>query len=347
MIHQDSMSYSMSEITRFTATLWETKLISFGFVFMPECAWFYRKTVQENKFWLPWIKRPSREWQIWSRRPSSDDSLNSPTVIPPSALDKPSIMKRYQRRRTTRWGVTARLPTMVTQHDTGFVECRWWNDGWTVKTVVTWRSSASTIPAPGLDSRFRSGSVSRSSHTVLPPQTRNASSPRLPFNYDLKIGNPVVTLPDAWRYRVSVGTDWPGIRIMLWLSETDSLSCGLYLSVAARAFVWADPSQKYTRGLVAGTLHNQPTATVESRSMTWKVAAVCLFVGCLSSQQHASVSQGRICTDNFTCCHTEIEAADQTFHLTQSQYTDTGPTSPSADPKTPGAWQGSHWSANF
>ena len=56
-----------------------------------------------------------------------------------------------------------------------------------------------------------------------------------------------------------------------------------------------------------------------------------LFVGCLSFQQHASVSQGRICTDNFTCCHTEIEAADQTFHLTQSQYTDTGPTSPSAD----------------
>ena len=49
---------------------------------------------------------------------------------------------------------------------------------------------------------------------------------------------------------------------------------------------------------------------------------------------------------NFTFCHTEIEAADQTFHLTQSQYTDTGPTSPSADPITPGAWQGSHWSVN-
>ena len=43
---------------------------------------------------------------------------------------------------------------------------------------------------------------------------------------------------------------------------------------------------------------------------------VCLFVGCLMSQQHASVSQGRICSDNFTCCHTEIEVADQTFHLT-------------------------------
>ena len=57
-------------------------------------------------------------------------------------------------------------------------------------------------------------------------------------------------------------------------------------------------------------------------------------VGCLTSQQHASVSQGRICLDNSTCCHTEIEVADQTFHLTQSQYTDTGPTSPSTtDPK--------------
>ena len=27
--------------------------------------------------------------------------------------------------------------SMVTLHDTRFVECRWWNDGWTVKTVVT------------------------------------------------------------------------------------------------------------------------------------------------------------------------------------------------------------------
>ena len=74
---------------------------------------------------------------------------------------------------------------------------------------------------------------------------------------------------------------------------------------------------------------------------------VCWLVGCLTSQQHASVSQGRICSDNFTCCHAEIEVADQTFYLTQSQSTDTGPTSPRADPITPGAWQGSHWSANF
>ena len=72
----------------------------------------------------------------------------------------------------------------------------------------------------------------------------------------------------------------------------------------------------------------------------------CLLVGCLTSQQHASVSLGRICSDKFTCCHTEIDVSDQTFHLTQSQYIDTGPTSPSTNPITPGAWQSIHWSAN-
>ena len=73
----------------------------------------------------------------------------------------------------------------------------------------------------------------------------------------------------------------------------------------------------------------------------------CLLVGCLTSLQHASVSQGRICSENFTCCHTETKVADQTFYLTQPQYTDTGPTGPSADPISPGAWQAHHWSANF
>ena len=65
------------------------------------------------------------------------------------------------------------------------------------------------------------------------------------------------------------------------------------------------------------------------------------------SQQHASVSLGRICSDTGTYCHTEIEAAQQTFYLTQSQYTVTGLPSPSADPVTPGVWQVHHWSTNF
>ena len=71
-----------------------------------------------------------------------------------------------------------------------------------------------------------------------------------------------------------------------------------------------------------------------------------LFVGCSTSQKNASVSQGRICLDNFTCRHAEIEAEDQTFCLAQSQYTDTGQTSPTTDPITPGAWQGSHRRTN-
>ena len=64
------------------------------------------------------------------RRPSSDDSLHSPTVIPPSALDKPSITKRYHRWRRCSHTSPRRSPTMVTLHDTRFVECRWWNDGY-------------------------------------------------------------------------------------------------------------------------------------------------------------------------------------------------------------------------
>ena len=59
------------------------------------------------------------------RRPSNDDSFHSPTVIPPSALDKPSIMKRDHRRRTCSHTSPRRSPTMVTLHDTRFVECRW------------------------------------------------------------------------------------------------------------------------------------------------------------------------------------------------------------------------------
>ena len=58
-------------------------------------------------------------------------------------------------------------------------------------------------------------------------------------------------------------------------------------------------------------------------------------------QQHASASQRWIWSDNCTCCHTEIEAADQTCNLTLSEYTDTEPTGQSADPITAGAWQGS------
>ena len=88
-------------------------------------------------------------------------------------------------------------------------------------------------------------------------------------------------------------------------------------------------------------------AAAQGQCSVGKTMPVCLFVGCFTSQQQPSVSQGRICSDNFTFCRTEIEVADQTIHLTQSQYTDTRQTSPIAVLIIPGAWQGSHWSANL
>ena len=59
-----------------------------------------------------------------------------------------------------------------------------------------------------------------------------------------------------------------------------------------------------------------------------------LFVGCLTSQQRASVSQERICSEKFTCCHTEVEVADQTSP-SHSVLTPGRPV-PDADPITPG-----------
>ena len=58
-----------------------------------------------------------------------------------------------------------------------------------------------------------------------------------------------------------------------------------------------------------------PSTNMSESSMIENCVVVCLM-----SQPYASESQGQICSDKFTCCHTEIEVADQTFYLTQSQY---------------------------
>ena len=72
-----------------------------------------------------------------------------------------------------------------------------------------------------------------------------------------------------------------------------------------------------------------------------------VVVGWLMSQQHDCVSEGGIRSDKCTYCHTEIEVTDQTCYLIQSQYTDMGKTSLHADPITPGASQGRHWSTGM
>ena len=59
------------------------------------------------------------------------------------------------------------------------------------------KASASRAEGPGFESRLRRDFFSGSSHTS-----------------DLKIGTPVVTLPGAWRYRVSTGTGRPGVSIL-------------------------------------------------------------------------------------------------------------------------------------
>ena len=58
------------------------------------------------------------------------------------------------------------------------------------------KASASGAEDPGFESRLRRD-FSGSSHTS-----------------DLKMGTPVATLPEAWRYRVSAGTGWPGVSIL-------------------------------------------------------------------------------------------------------------------------------------
>ena len=55
---------------------------------------------------------------------------------------------------------------------------------------------------------------------------------------------------------------------------------------------------------------------------------------CLTSQQHACISQGLTCSDNCTCCQVEVVAADQTCILTKAEYPDSGQTSPRAGPIT-------------
>ena len=53
-----------------------------------------------------------------------------------------------------------------------------------------------------------------------------------------------------------------------------------------------------------------------------------LLVGCLTPQQQASVFQGRICSDNCICCHTEVELADQTISPSHSILTPGQPVPP-------------------
>ena len=87
-----------------------------------------------------------------------------------------------------------------------------------------------------------------------------------------------------------------------------------------------------SRGAIPGVPQRWPIFT-PWLLMWWLVCwlVACLLV-CFMSQQHASVSHGRIFSHQDRSCRSN-------FLSHPSQFTDTWTTCPSADPVTPGAWQ--------
>ena len=69
-----------------------------------------------------------------------------------------------------------------------------------------------------------------------------------------------------------------------------------------------------------------------------KVRVVVVVAGLLEVPSVGSVSQGLICSDNPTCCCTEIAVQNQT--VIPSQSSDTGPICPSPESMLPGV---GHW----
>ena len=138
------------------------------------------------------------------------------------------------------------------------------------------------------------------------------------------------------------------VSVLTWLVGHDR---GKRIATKVSVLTWLVGHDQGKRGAIPVPPAVQADACVDSHTfeiidMLSKDGKLCLLVGCLTSRQHASVCQGRMCLDNLTCFYTETEVADQTILLTQSQYTDRVPTSPSVDSVRTGAWQSSHWGAN-
>ena len=72
---------------------------------------------------------------------------------------------------------------------------------------------------------------------------------------DLKTGFFVAALPDAWYYKVSVRTGWPGVSTLR-VGEIAILISNLNLDVVTRKNAKGSPFQRHT---VAETLSNQST----------------------------------------------------------------------------------------
>ena len=165
--------------------------------------------------------------------------------------------------------------------------------------------------------------------------------------------------PATWGYRHIARSVYTGLQ---WSDQHNNCELVvLYNGFAHPRFMARKSTQNFTGYLYWDTLgrrHNGTWRTHEvlaflKASLSPGESCCCFkpvdrsFVRWLLNTQHASVSQGWICSDNFTCCHNEIEITDTILYPTQSQFTDTGPTILSADLIKPGACQGSHWVASY
>ena len=161
------------------------------------------------------------------------------------------------------------------------------------------------------------------------------------------------TLPDIW-YVWSLGNFWFSNRRNLTHSNSNPTHMFMFKMESHEKHMerLTDTDLLHLScvgGLVnLGDMYDILQLLTKSTHLIW-VDSSGLFVVCCWLLNVPATCECISGTDllSFTCCHTEIEAANQTFHLTRSQYTDTGPACPSTDPITPGAWQGSHWSAKF
>ena len=79
---------------------------------------------------------------------------------------------------------------------------------------------------------------------------------------------------------------------------------------------------------------------------SWSVAFCCLLVAKHPCNMLVYLRDGSAQT-SVCAAWPRLKITDQIFYLTQTQYTGTGPTSPSTDLVTPNAWQGNHWSATL
>ena len=252
---------------------------------------------------------------------------------------KPNIMKRYRRRRTTRWGVTARSPTMVTLH-TGWV-CR--------VPMVEWRldcENCSHLTVVGLHYTGPWSTLRPGGAWSIFLFSQICPLPTLPYLFFFFFLLFFLTSPSFLLFPTCFCLFFCFVGWGRWVGRIQTSAHRLWLAGMGKAMVCPQSMLQPTgRVLACGStlltrcnwmsiciyvvgliflmiLISSRFKTNESITKdavcimcskvwltTWQkrvgAAAVfdssgcCLCASCLTSQQHASVSQGRIYSDNF------------------------------------------------